>query len=87
MSAWGFSDDDYGNQDLVLILPDNLEAVNLFIDLSTQWRVGASGASGLDYNVLFQMLNMHRVPKKKWASLIDDIQVMEGQALETMSEK
>lgn len=87
MDVWGFTDDDYARDDVIRILPDNMEAVNMFIDMSTQWRVGAAGAVGLDYNVAFQFLRMRSVPKKRWSQLLDDLQVMEGEALLTMSEK
>ena len=87
MSAWGVTDDDYGDQDSTLILPDNMDAVNLFIQMSTQWRVGPAGAIGLDYNVLLQWLRVHGMPRKKWPAVLEDIQVMEGEALNTMSDK
>lgn len=69
-----------------MVLPDNWEPLQAFLDLSTQWRVGSAGAVGLDYNVMFQMFRVRGVPRKRWADLLDDIQVMEGAALKTMSE-
>ncbi|XRP56065.1 DUF1799 domain-containing protein [Enterobacter hormaechei] len=34
------------------ILPSVWRSFTIFSSLATQWRVGASGATGLDYNVL-----------------------------------
>lgn len=56
------------------------------MDVSTQWRTGASGPIGLDYGVLFQLFRVRGIARKKWADLLDDIQIMEGAALKTMSD-
>ncbi|WP_370651373.1 DUF1799 domain-containing protein [Enterobacter cloacae complex sp. ECL404] len=50
--------------------------------LATQWRVGASGATGLDYNVLPWMFELHGVEDA--AACMADLQIMESEALKVM---
>lgn len=50
LSAFGLTPEDVEEE--VGILPSIWEAFTIFSALATQWRVGASGATGLDYNVL-----------------------------------
>jgi Phage related hypothetical protein (DUF1799). len=50
----------------------------------TQWRVGAAGATGLDYGVLPVVLRINRVPRDEWPDLFEGIRTMESAALEQM---
>ena len=34
------------------VWPDNVSTLNVFVAMSTQWRVGYNGATGLDYAAL-----------------------------------
>ena len=34
------------------VWPDNVPTLNVFVAMSTQWRVGYNGATGLDYAAL-----------------------------------
>ena len=34
------------------VWPDNVPTLNVFVVMSTQWRVGYNGATGLDYAAL-----------------------------------
>ena len=36
----------------VKVWPDNVPTLNVFVAMSTQWRVGNNGATGLDYAAL-----------------------------------
>ena len=36
----------------VKVWPDNVPTLNVFVAMSTQWRVGYNGATGLDYAAL-----------------------------------
>jgi len=49
--------------------------------LTTQWRVGFAGATGLDYGVLPTVFRLIGVPRAQWSRLFDDIRVMERGAL------
>lgn len=54
--------------------------------MSTQWRTGAFGATGLDYNALPAVLRLIGIPKKSRQSVFQDLRVMEAEALLVMSE-
>jgi hypothetical protein len=64
-----------------------MPAVNVFIAMSTQWRVGAAGVTGLDYSVLPEMWRRAKVPAGARDDVFDDLRIMEDAALEKMREK
>ena len=66
------------------IYPDNVDTVRIFSDISTQWRGGASGVIGLDYNVLPMIFEMRQVKKKKRLEIFDGLKIMERAALTEM---
>lgn len=66
------------------VWPDNLAAVNLFVVLMTQWRVGVSGVVGLDYNVLYRKMDRMKLTEAEYDDLEDDVRVMETEAMKTM---
>lgn len=68
----------------VEIWPDNIAAVNVFISMSTQWRVGMNGPIGLDYNAMTFVMRTAGVTKAERADVFDGIRIMEDVALETM---
>jgi hypothetical protein len=70
----------------VEVWPENWSVVSLFARISTQWRVGFSGPVGLDYGVLFRLMDEEALSRKDWRQTLDDIQVMEVEALNKMSE-
>lgn len=49
--------------------------------MSTQWRVGMSGASGLDYSALPIVMKIEDVRKKDRRDVFDCVQVLERAAL------
>jgi hypothetical protein len=69
------------------VWPDNLPAVNLFIAMGTQWRVGMSGVTGLDYNALPAVMRMTGVKSSDMAEVFNDLRVLEDAALEKMRAK
>jgi hypothetical protein len=52
--------------------------------MSTQWRTGMAGPTGLDYGALPEVLRMTQVPRREWALVFDDIRTMEDAALTTI---
>lgn len=66
------------------IWPDNLAAVNVFIALGTQWRVGMAGATGLDYGAIDPVMRLVGVPRAERLEVFEDLRVLEDAALETM---
>lgn len=60
---------------------DNWLVFRLFSDLQTQWRVGASGPTGLDYMVLYRKLDRMGLSDDEYEEYERDIRVMEFAAL------
>lgn len=69
------------------VWPDNLAAVNVFIAMLTQWRVGMSGATGLDYGAIPAVLRLTQTPRAAWPEVFEGLRVMEGAALKHLREK
>jgi hypothetical protein len=67
------------------VYPDNWQTVSIFCDMSTQWRVGANGATGLDYAALPAVMSIRKV--KDRADVFDCLRVMERAALAEMRGK
>lgn len=65
------------------VWPENHEVFILFSQMQTQWRVGANGPTGLDYNTLFTYMTL----KNLSIDLLDDIRVMESAALTEIHRK
>lgn len=75
-----------GGERVVEVWPENHAAFSLFNNLSTQWRVGMNGPTGLDYNAVYPLLDRAAKDPQEWDEMFSDIQVMEGSALKQMSE-
>nr|WP_032682181.1 DUF1799 domain-containing protein [Enterobacter hormaechei] len=80
LSAFGLTPEDVEEE--VGILPSVWKSFTIFSALATQWRVGANGATGLDYNVLPWMFDLHGVEDA--ATCMADLQIMESEALKVM---
>ena len=69
------------------VWPENWDAVSLFLRCSTQWRTGEpsavapAGVAGLDYVVLLSLGRLY-LPAAEMRDVIEDVQVMERQAIE-----
>ena len=70
--------------DPVDIWPDNARAFELFVSLRTQWRIGMSGPTGLDYNVLYHKLDRLKLTDDDYQYLEDAIALMEAEALDAI---
>lgn len=86
MAAFGLTAEDVA-ADPVDIWPDNLAAFEIFSFLGTQWRVGMSGATGLDYNVVYRKMDRLSLEPAEYDALERDIQIMESAALACMHQK
>ena len=84
MSLFGLSAGDL-DEDME-VWPDNWPAFCLFNAMSTQWRTGASGATGLDYTSLRDVASYLGIKTKQLREIFPDLQVMEVEALLVMSE-
>lgn len=64
---------------------ENWQVVEMFLRLQTQWRTSMSGVLGLDYGAVQWMLRLYEVEDQR--SMLEDLQVMEGAALNMMNKK
>ena len=62
--------------------PENWPVLRLFDAMRTQWRVGFSGAYGMDYNTLPVVMEMLSIDDRQWA--FEGLRVMEDEALKEM---
>jgi len=69
------------------VWPENMAAINLFSSLSTQFRTGMNGPTGLDYNVLFARMDRMKLSEQEYDWLFDDIRVIESEALTEINKK
>lgn len=83
-AAGGFDLGNYYASRDCEVWPENWEAAKLFARLGTQWRVSFSGVTGLDYAVLFRVMDQMGLTGDDWMQVFADIQVMEAQAMEIL---
>lgn len=69
------------------VWPENMPAINLFNTVSTQWIVGAGGATGLNYIPLFARMERMKLSDQEYDWLFDDIRLIESEALSAMNKK
>jgi len=65
------------------IWPENWMPFLVFSEVSTQWRVGAGGATGLDYVAVKWVMDLMKIKKKY--EVLRAIRTMESSALKTMN--
>jgi hypothetical protein len=66
------------------ILPENVDALNWFLLMQTQWRVGMNGLTGMDYGVFLQWAKEEGVRRLDRVWLLGDLRMMEGEYLATL---
>ena len=86
LAGSGFCPEDY-ELEAVEVWQEHGPAISLFSSISTQWRVGMSGACGLDYNVLFASMDRMKLTDAQHDQLFEDVRVIESEALTIMSKK
>lgn len=69
------------------VWPSNWPAVEFFIGVGTQWRVGMAGPTGLDYTAVLAVMARMRLSEQQHDELFRDLQVMEAAALDAMHSK
>lgn len=71
----------------VEVWPDNVRAFNLFQGLRTQWLVGMSGPTGLNFLVAYNRMDRMGLSVEEYNQLDEDLQVMEAAALQVIHER
>ncbi|HHQ4306192.1 TPA: DUF1799 domain-containing protein [Serratia fonticola] len=84
MAAFGLTLEDMAS-DPVEILPDVWQSFEVFRAMATQWRMGMSGVTGLDYNCLPWVMKLHGVENE--VVVLTDIRVMEAVALDAIHKR
>lgn len=72
---------------VVEVLPDVWDSYRLFRAMSTQWRAGMGGATGLDYAALPVTGDLLGMTYEEIRSAFEDVRMMEGVALDVMAPK
>ncbi|CAM4266378.1 DUF1799 domain-containing protein [Stenotrophomonas lactitubi] len=70
----------------VELWPECVLPIELFSRVATQWRVGAGGPIGLDYNVVYQELEREALAPDKRDEVMAGIRIIERAALEHMQQ-
>ncbi len=71
---------------MVEVWPDAWPAFLLFEAMSTQWRLGPGGPSGLDYSAIPSTAKMIGLKHRELSEAFNDLRVMENEALALMTE-
>ena len=82
LAAVGLKRSDFGEADSVDVWPENWPVLKLFDAMRTQWRVGYSGAYGMDYSALPAVMDLLNIDDRQWA--FEGFRVMEDEALREM---
>ena len=64
---------------------ENWPAVELFLRVQTQWRVGMNGPVGLDYGAVQWVISLYAVQDPRAA--LEDLQIMEAAVLAAVSKR
>ena len=79
-----FEDDE--DDDFVLFF-DAQKSLEIFLSVQTQWNVGMSGITGLNYSSVIEVIKLHEAKKKKRLTLLYEVSAIERGYLMALSEK
>jgi hypothetical protein len=71
----------------VELWPPSVVPCKVFMKMSTQWRMGPSGPVGLDYGVLFHMLDRMKLEAAEYDRIEGAFRIMEDEALAVIWKK
>jgi hypothetical protein len=77
----GLSLEDFPPPANVQVWAENWPPLQLYLRNKTQWRVGAGGPVGLDYQVLYHDLDRRGVTGEDFDDVMDAIRVIESTVL------
>ena len=64
---------------------ENWPAVEIFLRVQTQWRVGMNGPVGLDYGAVEWVLRLYEAQEPR--AVLEDLQIMEAAVLAAVSKR
>lgn len=79
--------DDMDLPTSVDVWPENFGPARVFESMGTQWRVGAGGVTGLDYQALQWVFKLLGVEPDDEEDVFYCVRVMESEAMVVMREK
>ena len=85
-NEWGLTVDEASGPPAE-VWPDNLQAAHVFVAMSTQWRFGMAGPTGLDYAALPEVWRRTRTVLAERDEVFDCLRIMEEAALRQMVSK
>lgn len=85
LAAIGLLPEDVEDNSVIEVWEENWQAFEIFSMLSTQWRVGMAGPTGMDYAILPIIFDGLGIKPKRRLELLGDLQIMEREALRVMS--
>jgi hypothetical protein len=71
--------------ELCEVWPEAWPAVDLFLKVQTQWRGGASGIIGLDYQAVRWLMELYEFDDQR--TMLEDLQVIEARVIETVNSR
>lgn len=71
----------------VEVWEENWDVLNLFVQYSTQWRMGMNGPAGLDFTVIHHALDRKGITGEEFDRYVSDMQTIEQAALLKIHEK
>ncbi|SEE38781.1 DUF1799 domain-containing protein [Pseudomonas coleopterorum] len=74
-------------QEECYVWPENWPSFCVFESMTTQWRSGPGGATGLDYVSIPVVMRLVGVEKKRRPMVFEDVRVMEAAALGVMADE
>jgi hypothetical protein len=66
------------------ILPENVEVLNWFLLMQTQWTPGMNGLVGMRYDVFLQWARDEGVKRRDRMWILGDLRMMEGEYLSSL---
>lgn len=61
--------------------PENVQPMDVYRAMMTQWRMGMAGPTGFDYGALPAVLELHAVKKKQRRDVFEALRVLEDETL------
>lgn len=83
LAAFGMTLDDVRPTGIE-VWEEHAPVIGLFHAMGTQWQTGMSGPTGLNYQAMPFLLRMHGIARSEWRQTFEDLQVLEGAALQEM---
>lgn len=86
LNGTGFVPEDYALPP-VEVWPENWEAFCFFASLRTQWRSDMGYLTGLDYQAVKALMDLHEMPQCSRLHVMEEVQAMENAAITQMAVK